>query len=303
MNIKPPLSDKLLFAVQMITAAVMLCAGIIAVSGCAQSSQESSAQSSGQDGSGTSGDTPAGTLLWSDEFNTSGKTAADAAGKWTYETVDTVGYGWGNNEQETYRASDDNAYVSDGTLKIVALNSGGTWTSARLNSTASMKNVTIEARIKVPVSEGTWPAFWLLPEKKGWPDTGEIDIMEHSPSSWGTGHILTSLHAAGHSGDDCVHIGDMSGMAMDNEWHVYKLVWTSTSMSAYYDGKSAGTPYTRTYDASTGTYSRDSKDWPYNDGKFYIIINLAMGGTIGGTIPSDLKSATMEVDYVRVYAN
>ena len=272
---------------------------------CLSCSNGDSSSADSTDGSAdsTGGSAEKGTLLWSDEFNTSGTKAADASGNWTYETEDTVGYGWGNNEAETYRASDSNGYVSDGTLKIVALNSGGTWTSARLNSTVSMKNVTIETRIKVPVSEGTWPAFWLLPETKGWPDTGEIDMMEHSPSSWGVGHILSSLHAKGHSGDNCVHVGDKSGMSMDDQWHVYKLVWTDTSIAAYYDGELAGTPYTRTYDASTGTYDKDSTDWPYNDGKFYIIINLAMGGTIGGTIPSDLKSATMEVDYVRVYKN
>jgi beta-glucanase (GH16 family) len=242
----------------------------------------------------TKTDTTGFSLVWQDEFDTSGTKAADAAGKWKYETEDTVGYGWGNNEAETYRASDANGYVSDGTLKIVALNSGGTWTSARLNSTVSLRHGMIEARIKVPSSQGTWPAFWLLPEAKGWPDTGEIDIMEHSPTSWGIGHILTSLHAKNHSGDNCVHIGDKTDTAFADSFHTYAIKWTETSIAAYYDGVLAGTPYTK-------TASMTSADWPYNDGKFYIIINLAMGGTIGGTIPSDLKSATMEVDYVRIY--
>lgn len=276
-----------------LTSVLLLC-----TPSCSQPSSGSSSGSGSGSGSGNSPgasvDTSGMKLVWSDEFNTGGTKAADESGNWKYETEDTVGYGWGNNEKEIYRASDANGYVSNGTLKITALNSGGTWTSARLNSTVSLKYGVLEARIKVPSSEGTWPAFWLLPEKKGWPDTGEIDIMEHAPSSWGVGHILSSLHAKNHSGDGCVHIGDKTNASFADEFHTYSLKWTATSIAAYYDGEPAGTPYVR-------TDSMTSDDWPYSDGKFYILLNLAMGGTVGGTIPDDLKSATMEVDYVRIY--
>ncbi|HAH61317.1 MAG TPA: hypothetical protein DCL73_04390 [Treponema sp.] len=269
-------------------AVCLISAALFCTLSCSQSPSGSG------DSSETSADTDGLKLVWSDEFNTDGTKSADASGKWTYETEDPVGNGWGNGEKQTYRASDANGYVSDGTLKITALNSGGTWTSARLNSTVSLKHGVIEARIKVPSGEGTWPAFWLLPEKKGWPDTGEIDIMEHAPASWGIGHILSSLHAKNHSGDDCVHIGDQTDASFADEFHTYSVKWSATSIAAYYDGKLAGTPYVR-------TDSMTSDDWPYSDGKFYILLNLAMGGTVGGTIPDDLKSATMEVDYVRIY--
>lgn len=261
------------------------------------SSGNSSGQSIGNN-LATKTDTTGLSLVWHDEFDTTGRKAADASGKWTYETVDTVGYGWGNNEAETYRANDLNGYVSDGTLKIVALNSGGTWTSARLNSTSSFKYGMIEARIKVPSNGGTWPAFWLLPEAKGWPTTGEIDIMEHAPTGpagkWGIGHILSSLHMGNHSGDNCISIGNKSDPSFADAFHTYAVKWTDKSIAAYYDGVLAGTAYERTDSMTTG-------DWPFSDGRFYIILNLAMGGTVGGTIPSDLESATYEIDYVRVY--
>jgi beta-glucanase (GH16 family) len=77
------------------------------------------------------------------------------------------------------------------------------------------------------------------------------------------------------------------------EWHTYGLLWTSGTVEAYYDGKSLGTVY-----ANPG--SNNWAKWPY-DQNYYIILNLAMGGTLGGAINSDMKRAEYDVDYVRVY--
>ena len=123
------------------------------------------------------------TLEWSDEFN---GTSLDRS-NWTTE-IGTGNWGWGNNEQQYYRDSPENIEVSDGTLKIHALRhdstiGGKNYTSARMKTQGkhSFKYGKIEARMKLPRFQGSWPAFWMLGDNinsVGWPACGEMDIME-----------------------------------------------------------------------------------------------------------------------------
>ena len=145
---------------------------------------------------------PAGyELLWHDEFD--GRKIDTA--NWTY---DLGGGGWGNGEMQTYTDSTDNARVEDGMLVITAqkdaLEGGGfNFTSARLKTQGlqTFKYGRIEARIKVPEGGGLWPAFWMLGEnfpEIGWPDCGEIDIMEYVGRE--PDLIIGTLHGPGYSG-------------------------------------------------------------------------------------------------------
>jgi beta-glucanase (GH16 family) len=230
-------------------------------------------------------------LVWSDEFETDG---APDSEKWGY---DTGGHGWGNNELQFYTAARNNSYVEDGKLMIKALKPNNTWTSARLvtKEKGDWLHGRFEIRAKLPEGVGTWPAIWMLPtdwEYGGWPDSGEIDIMEHVGYDFGKVHGTVHTEAYNHS------IGTQVGKAIDvknvsTEFHVYSIDWTENEIIWYIDGEE----YFR-FDNQNKTY----KEWPF-DKRFHLIMNIAIGGNWGGAqgVDPNLKEATMEVDYVRVY--
>ncbi|MFY7709163.1 glycoside hydrolase family 16 protein, partial [Tenacibaculum sp. MEBiC07804] len=135
-------------------------------------------------------------LVWEDDFNTDG--APDAT-KWTYD-IGTGTNGWGNNEVQYYTDRADNAVVSNGNLIITAKKedfSGSGYTSARLK-TQGLYNFTygrVEVRAKLPGDAGTWPAIWMLGSNfptVGWPECGEIDIMEQTGADKNT--VLATCH-------------------------------------------------------------------------------------------------------------
>lgn len=231
------------------------------------------------------------TLLWSDEFD--GASDAPDSAKWTY---DLGSGGWGNNEVQTYTNTRTNSFVSNGTLKVKAVKSNGSWTSARLKTQGlySFKYGYIEARIKLPAGTGMWPAFWMLGDNigtVGWPKCGEIDVMEYSPGVVGINKVFGTVHYPDVSGSHLyTSLGELIDSSVVSAFHTYGVKWDSTSLTLYIDGKKVGTTYTKKADTP----------WPF-DQNFFIILNVAMGGNLGGTIPANLTEATMEVDYVRVY--
>ena len=220
--------------------------------------------------------------------------------KWKYQTGK---HGWGNNELQNYidnTSKADTAIVEDGHLKIKAYYKDGEWKSARLNTKQSWKYGYIEARLKVTDKKGAWPAFWMMPTNYNestnpWPDCGEIDIMENAPYAAGSNVVFSSLHAKGHYSEHPESIGKKNfGSSFGDEWHTFGLQWDETKISAVYDGEVMGTYY------NDGT---GKKNWPYNT-DFYIILNLAIGGNLGGTsAAASLQGSDVEflVDYVRVY--
>ena len=247
-------------------------------------------------------------LVWSDEFN-SGTTPSE--NNWSYEVWDK---GKVNNEQQAYKKSSKYASISNGTLKIKAYKEAGEWVSARIKTedadgTHSWKYGYFEARMKMPKGKGVWPAFWMMPHdptgKSGngpygvWPRSGELDIMEYSPGTSGnklyaTVHHSNSMDDAGT--DSYSSLGSKFLDDADTNWHTYGLRWTESYVEAFIDGVSLGDKYYNGgYNSNNGWVK-----WPY-DQKFYIILNLAMGGNLGGTIDSSLTQATFEIDYVRVY--
>lgn len=238
------------------------------------------------------------TLVWSDEFNKS-TTAAEVcpdAAKWNYDTGTGPGNdGWGNSEAEVYTESTEtnhpNAYVSNGTLKIKAIVADdGSVTSARMitNGTKDFTHGYIEFRAKLPTQRGTWPALWLLGSslKSGgsWPACGELDVMEYSTNFWGNQVFCTAHCPAGYGGNPVATNGSPV-YNVDTEWHTYAVDWQSSYIKWYVDGKCL-----LTYTNPDGTFNTD----------FYILMNVAVGGTLGGDW-SSLKTGTMEVDYVRIY--
>ncbi|WP_052329654.1 carbohydrate binding domain-containing protein [Thermicanus aegyptius] len=253
------------------------------------------------------------TLVWSDEFDRSGRNL-DVNGvdldKWDYQLGTGAQYGldsWGNNEQQYYRA--ENALVQDGKLIILAKNDGfggKPYTSARLYTkpTFTKKYGKFEARIKMPAGQGLWPAFWMMPANNvygEWASSGEIDIMEargrlpdqvggtiHYGSKWPNNKYTGSTY----------YFTDESDITA---FHVYSLEWEPGELRWYVDGVLYQT--LNNWD-SIGENQPAKYAYPAPfDQEFYMILNLAIGGNYdGGRVPDNsMFPAAMEVDYVRVY--
>lgn len=234
-------------------------------------------------------------LSWSEEFNYEG--LPDST-KWGY---DIGGHGWGNNELQYYtRASLKNAEVSNGSLKIKAIRetmANREYTSARLltKGKADFTYGKIEIRAKLPAGRGIWPAVWMLGNNintVGWPESGEIDIMEHvgfeKDSVFGTIHTKSYNHIKGTQKGKKIFIADPY-----TTYHLYTLEWTPDRMDFLLDNV--------LYNHIENEH-RTTAEWPF-DSPFHLLINIAVGGNLGGKrgIDTTVFPATLEVDYVRVY--
>jgi len=223
-------------------------------------------------------------LVWSDEFNGTGVDGS----KWNVD----VGNPGVNNEREYYQAS--NATVSGGNLVITAKNQsvgGQPFTSAKLETAGKFSTTygRIEARIKLPAFQGSWPAFWMLGTNigsVGWPTCGEIDIMEQVNTN---NTILGTMHWNGGSGH--VQYGS-STTATATDYHVYAVEWDTNSIKWFVDNTLYVTGNIQNNINNTGAFHNP----------FYIILNLAVGGDLPGqTVNTGALPSSMLVDYVRVY--
>ncbi len=225
-------------------------------------------------------------LVWEDDFNTDG--APDAA-NWTYD----LGAGsWGNGELQTYTNTTENAKVEGGSLIITAKADGnGGYTSARLKSQGlyKFKYGRVEVKAKLPATAGTWPAIWMLGSNfptVGWPQCGEIDIMEQTGAdkntSLGTLHWLDSASGTNASYGETTSVSNAS-----SEFHLYTLEWSEEAVKIYVDD----VPF---YELT------NNADLPFN-ADFFLILNVAMGGSLGGNVDATFTEDTMEIDYVKVY--
>mmetsp|Transcript_22265 Transcript_22265/g.41013 ORF Transcript_22265/g.41013 Transcript_22265/m.41013 type:complete len:635 (+) Transcript_22265:66-1970(+) len=244
-------------------------------------------------------------LVWSDEFDYTGPPDAS---KWD---CDSGGTGWGNNELqfytdrqawETQEEHQKNAWVSNGMLRIVARrqeHGGRQFTSARLVSRGHGEwlHGRVEAKMRLPTARGSWPAFWMLPTVFAygpWPDSGEIDIMEH------VGHDPGVVHGTVHTGAfnhmKSTQVGKSVRVDVA-DWHTYAVTWTSTKIEWFIDGAR--------YHSFEKAANGGTDKWPF-DRNFFILLNVAVGGSWGGQkgideVAFDLKEQSMDVAWVRVY--
>lgn len=233
--------------------------------------------------------------VWGDEFNTPG--LPDST-KWGYEV------GKIRNAELQYYTSKrlENARIEDSVLIIEARKekfSGADYTSASIISQGigDWKYGKIEISAKVPTGKGTWPALWMMPtysEYGGWPRSGEIDIMEYigvEPQN-----LFYNAHFEGTNGTG--HQSSGSGAVKKianpfNQFIKFTLVWTPDKMEWYAN------------DVKYHTYLKPADDyrrWPF-DKEFYLILNLAYGGSWGGYAGVDDTKLPHKflIDYVRVY--
>lgn len=224
-------------------------------------------------------------LAWSDEFD-GDMLDTDT---WNYETGNGTN-GWGNNEVQYY--TEDNVSVQDGILQITArreAESGFDYTSARITTQDKYEFTygRIEARAKMPAGGGTWPAIWMLGanfDEVGWPQTGEIDIMEWVGNN--PDRTSSALHFPGNFGGNAV-VGDSTIDNATSEFHIYTAEWTEDTITFLLDGE------------VFFTFDNDASK-PFNK-DFFLIMNVAMGGGLGGAIDPAFQESSMEVDYIRVY--
>ena len=236
-------------------------------------------------------------LVWSDEFDSEG--LPDSA-KWGYET----GFVRNNESQYYTKARLENARVENGCLilegrKESFLPEKGTsaeYTSASITTRnkASWKYGRVEARAKLPQGRGVWPAIWMLGTSYGndadWPMCGEIDILEF------VGKVPDTIYAAvhyglsreGHKTEQGKHVSSN----LPNDFHVYSMEWTEERIDFFIDGA----PYHsfRLDQAGAGNQNPFRKP-------FYLILNLALGGSWGGDIDDSIFPQKYLIDYVRVY--
>jgi len=239
-------------------------------------------------------------LIWSDEFDYEGP--PDAA-KWRLESG---GHGWGNEELQFYtdRADSDtaNAWVSDGKLHIRLRcedYDGRKYTSARLNSKASWQYGRIDVSAKLPKGSGTWPAIWMLGDtihERGWPSCGEIDIMEHVGRTQDIVHF--SLHSGKYNHALDTHLTFTKKFTrVSDTFNVYSIDWKKDKISFLFNDE-VFVEWHKRADEADG----DTEGWPFN-APFYMLLNVAYGGTFGGAQDDACLPQSMEIEYVRVYRN
>lgn len=251
-------------------------------------------------------------LVWQDEFNYQGQPDPS---KWTFDIWPARKV---NDEDQAYTSRSKNARVEDGNLIIEAHREdygNAKYTSARLHSLGKGDFLygKVEARARVPAGQGTWSAIWMLPSDPfkyatkcgpgedwqgsvtcdAWPNSGEIDILEH------VGYDMQTVHGTVHTKAYYWVNGEqrkasIEGQNVDSEFHVYGMEWTPDYIIISFDG----VPYF--YYQNEGD---DWRAWPF-DHPYHMILNLAIGGAwgrAGGPIDDSIFPVRMEVDYVRIY--
>ncbi|KAJ1443813.1 glucan endo-1,3-beta-D-glucosidase [Ochromonadaceae sp. CCMP2298] len=244
------------------------------------------------------------TLVWSDEFDGDG---AINSAKWFHQTQLPPGGNWYGGLIQHYTDREDNSYLKNGSLHLVAkkeiFDDQGEikqYTSARLNSKFAFTHGRFEIKAKLPEGIGTWPAIWMLSKninedgaywdnqgfgRVNWPTCGEIDILEH----WGKkqNYIQSAVHNSSSYGYEVLNLGGQNVASASNEFHLYALEWTDKKIAFSVDG-------VQHYEYAPS--DQNINTWPY-DSDYYLILNIA----IEPEIDSAFTESSMEVDYIRIY--
>ncbi len=227
---------------------------------------------------------------------------------WLFETGNghTRGIpGWGNAERQYYTNEEQNAFIRDGSLVIRAREEERTdqfgrypYTSARMitEDTMEVQYGRIDVRAKMPIGQGIWPAVWMLGSnlsEVGWPESGEIDIMEylgHEPYT-----VHGTVHGPGYSGSGGIGASTTLEDSLADDFHVYSIVWDEDVIiwlinDQVYHAVTAG-QVENLYNAR----------WVFNE-PFYLLLNLAVGGYWPG-YPDEFTEFPQEmvIDYIRIY--
>jgi len=238
---------------------------------------------------------PGWTLVWNDEFDGPAGEQLDTS-KWKYD----VGPNNANKELEYYSDRPENSGKDgQGHFIMTARHEdfmNHQYTSAKFTSSGTFEPQfgRLEARVMLPKGKGLWPAFWALGTNigsVGWPACGEIDIMETVGDQLTSNH--GSLHGPGYSGNaDLTAVYNLpAGTSFGDDFHVFAAEWEQDVVRFYVDD--------HLYE--TRVPSQAPGNWVFNQ-KFFLIMNIAVGGTWPGTPDDSIFPSSMSVDYVRVYS-
>lgn len=228
-------------------------------------------------------------LVWEEQFNAKELDLKN----WNIELGDGCpNCGWGNNERQLY--TKENQQLVDDNLVITAKKENEKYTSARITTKGKkeFKYGYFEARAKLPLGHGVWPAFWMLGaniDTVGWPKCGEIDILEYVGKERNT--VFNSLHTQASHGNT-INTKKTKIDGIESDFHIYGIDWNKDKIDFFVDGKLL--------------YCFNPKDkneatWPFNQ-PFYFLINLAVGGNFGGPDVDDtIFPQEFIVEYIKVY--
>jgi beta-glucanase (GH16 family) len=247
-------------------------------------------------------------LVWADEFGTNG--AIDSE-KWFRQTQLPGGGNWFNGEEQHYTNRNENSFVYNGFLNIVAIKEPFTdqgetkqYTSARLNSKYAFTHGRVDVRAKLPFGDGTWPAIWTLGKNinedgaywdnegfgtTSWPASGEIDVMEHGLHA--INEVSSALHTPSSYGNT-INTATRTLPNVAENFHVYSMNWSPDQITFLIDGVGY-----YTYNPAV----KNDSTWPFELDQ-YLLLNIAMGG-VSGAIDPNFDQSRMVIDYVRVYQN
>lgn len=228
-------------------------------------------------------------LVWEEQFNAKELDLNN----WNVELGDGCpNCGWGNNERQLY--TNENQKLKNGFLVITAKKEGEKYTSSRI-TTKGKKEFQygyFEARAKLPVGAGIWPAFWMLGaniDKVGWPKCGEIDILEYVGKEPHT--VFTSLHTQDSHGNT-INTKKTLIETIEQGFHLYAIDWNPDKIDFYVDNQ------------LVYRFQPDNKTeavWPYNQ-PFYFLVNMAIGGNFGGPeVDDSIFPQEFKIDYIKVY--
>jgi beta-glucanase (GH16 family) len=244
-------------------------------------------------------------MVWHEEFNYTGLPDSNI---WNYEN------GFIRNQESQYytQARKENAYVHGGCLEIKAIKGDypnkfyikGSSDWRKKNPTANYTSASITThrlhmwrygkivvRAKLPKGIGVWPAIWMLGEKGNWPFCGEIDIMEligKEPTHiYGTAHYAADNKSGYKSSGGVISINNLS-----EAFHDYAIQWNKHSIKFLVDDS--------VYHIFKTSAAKFKGVNPFRR-KFYLLLNLALGGSWGGPVGKNVLPQSFLIDYVRVY--
>ena len=209
-----------------------------------------------------------------------------------------VGDRWANNEKQHYVDKAENLYFDDG-LVIQGTLKDGVYESSRIDTKGKLffKYGRIDVKVKLPKGVGTWPAVWLMSEKNKyghWPKSGEIDLVEHVGRK--LDNVFFCLHTEAHNhrqGD--YYYTDFQEKNLSDNVNTFSLLWEENAFTYYVNNKEIVK-----YKKGKNGFDPTHKGWPFDE-DFYLIINLALGGGLGGPIDDSIFPQKFIIKDIKIY--
>ncbi len=206
---------------------------------------------------------------------------------------------WANREIQVYVNHPKNLFFNQG-LVLQATHENDVVESVRIHTQDKFyfKYGRIDIVAKVPKGKGTWPAAWMMSQRElhgGWPRSGEIDIMEHVGNrldEW-----LCCLHTESHNHTTkSEYVSAFHVPGLSDDFQTYSIHWKQDSIEYLLNDQSMVT-----YHRGEDNRDASSKGWPFDDDDFYLILNLAIGGTLGGPVDFSMFPQQYIIKEIKIY--